>query len=457
MIIFNHFLVRKLFFYCIYFFKLYKFTFFQKIIQNLIILYWKSIAPGFRKNRNNSKKPKLYWGDVPILNNIYWSNAMQKVGYESDTVMATFYSLNEKSDFNIYHSDIIYAYKKKYPSALVETFYYYFLFDYIVKNYDILHMPCSGTPLQNTRHAQRQAELLALFNIKSIVIPYGSDYQQYSKIINLSLRHSLLISYPEAARNERNISNNIQYWTKNADVFFGGFQVDGIGRWDLLPFNMLTIDTDIWKPKQKLNQNDGIIGTVKIVHTPNHRGVKGTEFIIKAVDELKNEGLRIELILLEKVTNKRVREVFEKEADILIEQIIGGAYAMSAIEGMATSLAVITNLEFEDYTRVFRRYSYLNECPILSATPESIKDRIKTLVLNPELRNKLAKASRLYVEKYHSQRTAVYMFENIYKKIWNGYDIDLMSMFHPLKKDSYNNQTAIIKHGLEENKIPHHS
>jgi glycosyltransferase involved in cell wall biosynthesis len=156
---------------------------------------------------------------------------------------------------------------------------------------------------------------------------------------------------------------------------------------------------------------------------------------------------------LEGVTNKKVREILEKEADILVEQIIGGAYAMSAIEGMASGLSVITNLEFEDYTRVFRRYSYLNECPILSATPENIKTQIKTLVKNPELRNKLAKSSRKYVEKYHSETTAVFMFTNIYKKIWYDENIDLINLFHPLMKESYNNQSAIIEHGLYENKL----
>jgi hypothetical protein len=90
-------------------------------------------------------------------------------------------------------------------------------------------LPCSGTPLQQTEHAYLQADILKLFNIKTVVIPYGGDYQQYSKILNISLRNALLISYPQSAKNEEQISKNITYWVNNADIFFGGFQVDGVG------------------------------------------------------------------------------------------------------------------------------------------------------------------------------------------------------------------------------------
>ena len=45
-------------------------------------------------------------------------------------------------------------------------------------------------------------------------------------------------------------------------------------------------------------------------------------------------------------------------ADIHVDQLLMG-YAMSAIEGLATGLPVLSNLENEQITRVFRRFSYL--------------------------------------------------------------------------------------------------
>jgi hypothetical protein len=103
---------------------------------------------------------------------------------------------------------------------------------------------------------------------------------------------------------------------------------------------------------------------------------------------------------------------------------------------------------------VFRTYSYLNECPIVSAGPENITDVLRSLVVNPELRRELGLAGRAYVEKYHSYSFGQFLFGEMYKKIWNGENIDLLNTFHPLNKNSYNNQSPLVKHPLLKNKLP---
>jgi hypothetical protein len=125
---------------------------------------------------------------------------------------------------------------------------------------------------------------------------------------------------------------------------------------------------------------------------------------------------------------------------------------MNAIEGMASGLPVIANLEDRSLTGVFRRYSFLNECPIASARPDSIFDVLRLLVTNPQLRQELGRAGRKYVEKYHSYATAQYLFGSIYRK-FGGEDVDLMNLFHPLKS-SYCRDKAVISHPLIENQIP---
>ncbi|MDD3072408.1 MAG: aminotransferase, partial [Candidatus Pacebacteria bacterium] len=90
--------------------------------------------------------------------------------------------------------------------------------------------------------------------------------------------------------------------------------------------------------------------------------------------------------------------------------------------------------------------------PILSTSPENIKDNLRLLVENPSLRKELGEAGRKYVEKYHSYKAFQYMFSNVYKKIIEGKDIDLINLFHPLKS-AYNNSMPKIKHPLFENKI----
>ena len=60
---------------------------------------------------------------------------------------------------------------------------------------------------------------------------------------------------------------------------------------------------------------------VKILHTPNHRGVKGTEYIINSIQELQNEGLKIDLILIENKPNSYVKGELEN-TDILVDEDI---------------------------------------------------------------------------------------------------------------------------------------
>jgi len=197
------------------------------------------------------------------------------------------------------------------------------------------------------------------------------------------------------------------------------------------------------------------VGLVKIFHAPNHRGLKGTEFIVEAVNQLVEEGLKVELVLIEKMQNHELLELLRNEADILVDQLLFG-YGLNAIEGMALGLPVVTNLENEEYTRAFRRYSYLNECPAVSGTPESILDVLRVLIAKPDLRKQLGLANRKYAEKYHSEKTATFMFSKIYDKIWNNASINLMSLFLPLDRSSYNNQSDKIVHPLFENKIVNH-
>lgn len=393
------------------------------------------------------KREQLIWGPVPILNNKYWSNAMKKAGYKSITYMNGCYSINKKGDFDKYF------FNKGHLGRVLNILQFnnYFAFCYCIRHCSVIHIPYTGGFLGGTPLEKIEAELLHLANIKIVVLPYGSDFYRYSRILDKSLTAGLLTSYPEYARMEKIIDRRVEYWNARADFIGSGFQLDGMGRWDAMVFSFLIIDTEYITFSSKKYVADGVNGRVRIVHTPNHRGAKGTEFLTNAVEELQRDGLNVELILLEHRTNDEVLELL-RNSDILAEQFIITGYALSALEGMATGLPVLSNLENEEYTRVFRRYSYLNECPILSTTPETLKENLRILVTHPDLRKELGLAGRKYVEKYHSYSTAKYLFGNIYEKLLNDNNVDLMGLFHPLKSEYVKNNK--ILHPLIENKLP---
>ena len=395
------------------------------------------------------QRKELIWGPDPIINNKYWSSAMAQAGWESRTLMTNYYPNNKREDYDLYFEDL--GPRWLWPRRLRVKAGPYLAFLYTIRNARAMHLSFAGGPLGKTPMWRIEAHLYHLAGIPVVVIPYGGDVYMYSRIIDLSLKNGLLLSYPAPAREERQIANRVRCWSKAGDFVFTGFTVDGLGRWDIPLGNMVCIDTAEWKSKTTYSSNDGRAGVVKVLHAPNHRGFKGTEFLLQAVEELQAEGLDIELVLLEQTPNDEVR-VAMQEADLLADQFIFTGYGLASIEGMASGLPVLSNLDNEMYTKVFRRYSFLNECPILSASPERLKQNLRVLITEPELRKELGQAGRAFIEKYHSYETAQYLFGSIYDKIIYGKDVDLMNLFHPLKSE-YNRRKPYVNHPLTENQL----
>lgn len=378
------------------------------------------------------RRRELVWGTVPMTNNKYWSAAVKTLGYRSITLMEEFYHIHKKEDFDIYLDDL--TPKWIWPRFLRIETGKLLGFLYVMRNASVLHLCFLGGPLWNTWLRKIEGPLYRWAGIKTVVIPYGGDMYMYSRVMDPCVRHGLLLSFPHMAAREKEIEGRVDHWIRHGDTIVMGFTIDGIGRWDALVGNFICIDIHEWRQNDSYSNSDGRNGTVRIMHAPNRRGVKGSEFIFKAVDELKAEGLQIELVLLEKLPNECIKSMMQ-EVDVIADQLILPGYGLFAVEAMASGLPVMTNLHNEAYTRLFRRYSFLNECPILSTTPETIKANLRALVTSPALREALGRASRDYAEKYHSYKTATYLFGSIYDKLLNGKDINLQNLFHPLTSE----------------------
>jgi glycosyltransferase involved in cell wall biosynthesis len=371
---------------------------------------------------------ELIWGTTPIINNKYWSQAMRNAGWESETVMTHHYAANDRADYDTYLPDLV-------PKALSrhrQTLAPYAGLLYVLRNASVVHIPFTGGPLGSTPHWRREAALLRRAGVKTVVIPYGGDFFLYSQIVDPVFVNGLLISYPAAGRDERAVAERVEYWCREADVVIGAGHLDGVSRWDVPAGNVLCIDTDQWPAKRTYSEADGRSGPVKVMHAPNHRGVKGTEFLLAAVDTLRGEGLDVELLLMEGQPNEVVRQTMP-EVDLLADQFILTGYGLAAVEAMSSGLPVMCNLEDERLMRIYRLYSFFGECPIVSATPELLADRLRELVTQPKRRRELGEAGRGYVERFHSEAAAQHLFGSIHRKLLDGEDVDLMNLLHPLR------------------------
>jgi len=381
------------------------------------------------------RRKKIIWGPIPMMNYKYHSKAIKKLNYYSETLVSNYYKIHTKNDFDKYYLDLFPSIFNKLNTRILNKIVILFgpilSFIYVIKNASILNISFYGGYLGDTILFKLEILLYKFFKIKTVVNVYGGDAFMYSKILDNSLKHALMISYPEMSIKENKIQKKINFLNRNADIIITAMLIDGIGKWSCLPVNMLCIDDKIINHHKKFKKKE----SVTILHAPNHTGFKGTEFIIKAIEDLIDEGYNINFYLIEKRPNREVLEKLRNEADILVEQLIYSGYSLNAIEGMASGVPVLSNLENETYTKLFRRYSFLDECPVLSTSPETIKTNLKLLIENKKLRVELGELGIKYVKKYHSEKSAQYLYGKIFNQLLNGVDEDLINMYHPLKSE----------------------
>ena len=130
-----------------------------------------------------------------------------------------------------------------------------------------------------------------------------------------------------------------------------------------------------------------------VVHAPSDRGVKGTESVLAAVEQLRQEGLRFEFRLIENMPNSQLRELLV-EADIVVDQLYGQTVATLALESLATGNVTLA--------RYLPEYAHVPpDCPVVNVTTVTLVEKLREVILDLDLRRQLAHAGRKYVEEFH--------------------------------------------------------
>lgn len=406
------------------------------------------IAMVKRFTHHKIQKKRIVFGSTPLINNVYWARALRKSGYEAETFTTSYYKrINERGVWDLILTE-------KYTFLPMHTRCYFAFMEALIR-YDIYVIPVSGFFIGHTPYASLQSMIFKLARKKIIVIPYGADAYVYSRVKSENLKFALQKSYPEFARQQRKISQRLEYWTQNADVMVPAFMsADGFGRSDIIIPSVLFLDLSEWNDVKTPSEADGTTGTVYVAHAPNHRGFKGTEFIIDSISQLQQEGLKVELLLLENVQNNEVKRILQNNADILVEQLIFTGHGLNGLEGLACGLPVISNLAATDILALFRRYSFFSDCPIVSATPDTITDCLRTLIRHPKLRASLGNAGRCYVETHHDLDAAEYFFKYIIECLIEDENIEI-DLFNP-RKNNNKSKDISISHILVDNEIVNH-
>ena len=382
-----------------------------------------------RLSRRHRGGQRLYWGPDALPHYQYLSDALREVGYESTAVVLPAHPIFRGLEFDAYESDVIEA--SWLPESLTLRSGPFVVFLHILKRCDIAHIAFTGGPLGRTPLAWLEPLLFRLARMRTVLLPYGLDFWRYSWVSEALMRHVFLIDYPAAGRREDLIDRRVKRWMRHGDVIVVGTTIEGASRWDVGATDFNIVPPDRVRPRKRWSQGDGKSEPVTILHTPNHRGVKGTEFIVEAVRSLQDRGYLIDFVLPEKqLPNEEILELMRR-VDICVDHCIGSGWGLLAVEAMGSGATVIANLEDEQRLGVHRVFGWLDQSPLVSANIEELTDTLEHLIVNPSLREELGRIGIEYVRRFHSAETAQYLFGSIYRSL-AGEDVDLMRLFHPI-------------------------
>lgn len=163
--------------------------------------------------------------------------------------------------------------------------------------------------------------------------------------------------------------------------------------------------------------------TLKISHAPSDRGVKGTEFLVSAVQQLQANGYAVELEILENLSHAEVLERIG-DCDIFVDQLHHGWYGGVAVEAMALGKPVICFIREKDLVHVPNLMA--QELPIIRSSPLEIYNTLASLQTRSRtsLRD-LGYRSRIFVESWHDANLITNEILEYYKRSYRRSRIDL--------------------------------
>ena len=143
-----------------------------------------------------------------------------------------------------------------------------------------------------------------------------------------------------------------------------------------------------------------------IVHAPTDKNVKGTRYVLAAIEQLKAKGLPFDFELIEKRDNAYVLNRLI-EADILVDQP-GTWIGRLGAEGLAASCIVVGgNLHhYEGFPR---------PSPVVQFNPDAgdLAEKLEGLIRDPEARARLMTESFSYWETTCSYESFIRYFDQV--------------------------------------------
>lgn len=356
-----------------------------------------------------------------IITHQQWtiSRAQRELGYKSDFMVFNAdhdWQPQHDCDINFHFDRNMITFNPLRPIGLFKTAKFLIQFSmFFIKSlfkYDVFHFHSES--FLGSR-STLDLKILRLFRKKIVFQYWGCDIRlkSMSKLENKYSTCDNCIRICQNSRKLRDILNHLKY--ADFRVYAGADTIKSVPDALFIPIAIdLTHCSPVWEIPEEylLGKKDNSIRILQAFQNWEIRGdQKGTRFIRSAIEQLNNQGYKIEYIFLDKVPNIAMKYYYQ-QADIVIDALLTGWYSNVSVEAMAMGKPVVCYLN-EEYKRLIP-----GETPIVNANPDNLVEVLRKLVSDKELREDIGRKGREYVEEFYDSIKIAQQYIDLYHKKW---------------------------------------
>ncbi len=335
----------------------------------------------------------------------WWlSQAEKKLGLNSEVLILKQNWLNYNSDYNLNLQDI---------SFIRQLFILFGWFKKSKKNYDVLHFNYGSSLLDFQKIGLLLLDLPFYLKKQKIIFTYnGSDArgvhptEYWDEIENPKV--SLYTKITRIVKKYK-----IKKVEKYADHIFA-LNPDLLhylpSKATFLPYTVYHWDA-IHKSKYKYKIKEKI----KILHAPTSRELKGSKYILEALENLEKKYSNIEVQVIENIPHEKALKLYQ-EADLVIDQVLIGWYGGFAVEVMKMGKPVAVYIREEDLKFIPDEMAKDLKKSIINITPFNIEEVLSRYIENNSLLYKKSEQVVDYVEKWHNPLYVAKIVKEVYER-----------------------------------------
>lgn len=190
------------------------------------------------------------------------------------------------------------------------------------------------------------------------------------------------------------------------------------------------LDPEVWRPDLPIpteHRLSEVNRRLRLYHAVGNAGervapetrqsLKSTHLWFPLAEQLRSEGRDVELFYARDIPNRDVR-YYQLQCDVVGDMLTLGWFGANVREAMMLGKPAVCYLR-PSWIEQVREHApgYVEELPVVNATPETVHDVVSELLDNPGKRQELGERGREFALKWHSAQAGARRFDEIYSEL----------------------------------------